>query len=205
MYNANYFGDFDVAAFLTVAFTLFFVGLVAYLRREDRREGYPLEDDVSGKLGDLAGELGIGYIGMHSRGTPETMQDLTDYDDVVAEVTASILSSCRRAAESGATDIYGDPGIGFAKTFSQNRVLLRATSVLAADLAREGFGLLIGVSKKGFLGEGLQGRRYPIGERSEQSLAAAVWAMANGAAILRVHDGIDTVRAAVLVGEIGTV
>ncbi|MEI6701459.1 MAG: dihydropteroate synthase, partial [Actinomycetota bacterium] len=79
------------------------------------------------------------------------------------------------------------------------------TSAIAADLAQEGFGLLIGVSRKAFLGEGLQGRQYPIEERSEQSLAAAVWAMANGAAILRVHDGIDTVRAAVLVGEIGTV
>ena len=167
--------------------------------------GATMLNDVSGNLGELAGELGIGYVGMHSRGTPETMQSLTEYDDVVAEVTASILASCRRAADSGATDIYGDPGIGFAKTFSQNRVLLRATSIIAADLAQEGFGLLIGVSKKGFLGEGLQGRQYPIGERSEQSLAAAVWAMANGAAILRAHDGIDTVRAAVLVGEIGTV
>lgn len=55
MYNANFFGDFDVAAFLTVAFTLFFVGLVAYLRREDRREGYPLEDDVTGRLEPSAG------------------------------------------------------------------------------------------------------------------------------------------------------
>ncbi|MEI6701808.1 MAG: dihydropteroate synthase, partial [Actinomycetota bacterium] len=66
--------------------------------------GATMLNDVSGNLGELAGELGIGYIGMHSRGTPETMQSLTDYDDVVAEVTASILTSCRRAAASGAMD-----------------------------------------------------------------------------------------------------
>jgi photosynthetic reaction center H subunit len=50
MYNPTLFGNFDVAAFLTTAFTLFFIGLVLYLRREDRREGYPLEDDVTGRL-----------------------------------------------------------------------------------------------------------------------------------------------------------
>jgi dihydropteroate synthase len=159
-------------------------------------------NDVSGELGWLAGELGVSYVGMHRRGTPKTMQQLTDYDDVVAEVTSAMLVSCRRARDAGAREVVGDPGIGFAKTFSQNRVLLRATRHMADALAAEGFGLLIGVSRKGFLSEGLANRQYPVGERCEQSVAAAVWAMVNGAKILRVHDGPETVYAArIVAGE----
>ena len=55
MYNAEFFGTFDVTALVLLVFTLFFFGLVIYLRREDRREGYPLEDDVSGRLEPLSG------------------------------------------------------------------------------------------------------------------------------------------------------
>jgi dihydropteroate synthase len=123
----------------------------------------------------------------------------------VGEVRAVLLARCRVARDAGASAVYGDPGIGFAKTFAQNRTLLAHTRDLAEALAAEGFGLLVGVSKKGFLSEGPGGRRYPVEERGDQSLAASVWAMANGAAMVRVHDGLDTVRAAVLVGEVGTV
>jgi dihydropteroate synthase len=160
-------------------------------------------NDVSGELGSLAGELGASYIGMHRRGTPKTMQQMTDYDDVVAEVLGAMLVSCRRAKDSGSPRVVGDPGIGFAKTFQQNRVLLKATRQMASRLAEEGFELLIGVSRKGFLSEGLSQRQYPVGERLEQSVAAAVWAMVNGAKILRVHDGPETVYAARVVSEEG--
>ena len=160
-------------------------------------------NDVSGELGALAGELGASYIGMHRRGTPKTMQSMTNYDDVVDEVTDVMVEACRRAKAAGSPQVVGDPGIGFAKTFSQNRVLLKATRQMADRLANEGFGLLIGVSRKGFLSEGLGQRQYPVGERLEQSVAAAVWAMVNGAKILRVHDGPETVFAAQLVSEEG--
>jgi len=172
--------------------------------REAVAYGATMLNDVSGELGSLAGELQVAYVGMHRRGTPKTMQQLCDYDDVVAEVTACMVTSCRRAKEAGSLEIYGDPGIGFAKTFAQNRSLLKACRQMADALAEEGFGLLIGVSRKGFLGEGLDGRRYPVGERLEQSVAAAVWAMVNGAKILRVHDGLATVAAAALVDKEGT-
>jgi dihydropteroate synthase len=160
-------------------------------------------NDVSGELGALAGELGACYVGMHRRGTPKTMQSMTDYDDVVLQVTEAMLVSCRRAKAAGAKEVVGDPGIGFSKTFAQNRVLLKATRQMADCLGSEGFGLLIGVSRKGFLSEGLGQRRYAVGERLEQSVAAAVWAMVNGAKILRVHDGPETVYAAKVVSEQG--
>lgn len=167
--------------------------------------GATMVNDVRGDLATLAGELGVAYVAMHSRGTPATMQDSTDYDDLVGEVTSVLLERCRVARDAGATAVYGDPGIGFAKTFAQNRTLLAHTRQLAEALGAQGFGLLVGVSRKGFLSDGPGGRRYPVGERGDQSLAASVWAMANGAAMVRVHDGLDTVRAAVLVGEVGTI
>jgi dihydropteroate synthase len=162
-------------------------------------------NDVGGQLAAIAGELGVAYIAMHARGNPKTMQEQTTYDDLLGEVTTVLLDRCHTAKEHGATAVYGDPGIGFAKTFEQNRFLLAHLSELASTLAAEGFGLLVGVSRKGFLSEGASGQRYPVEERGDQSLAASVWAMANGAAMVRVHDGLHTVRAAVLVGEVGTI
>ena len=167
--------------------------------------GATMINDVRGDLAALAGELGVAYVAMHARGNPETMQEQTTYDDLLGEVTTVLLDRCRTAKDHGATAVYGDPGIGFAKTFDQNRYLLAHLRELATALSAEGFGLLVGVSRKGFLSEGASGQRYPVVERGDQSLAASVWAMANGAAMVRVHDGLHTVRAAVLVGEVGTI
>ena len=165
--------------------------------------GASIVNDVSGSLAELAGELRVGYVAMHRRGTPQTMADLTDYQDLVGEVEAAILDIGARARAAGATEVWVDPGLGFAKTFEQNRILLAHTDRLAESAAREGFGLCIGASRKGFLSEGLDGRHWSVEERAEQSLAAATWALSNGATMVRVHDGLATVRAAQLVAGRG--
>src|SRR5690606_32297341 len=78
--------------------------------------GATLVNDVSCTLDGVAAELGVGWVAMHSRGDPRTMQTLTDYDDVVAEVRAHVVAAAERAAARGVGEVWIDPGIGFAKT-----------------------------------------------------------------------------------------
>ena len=127
---------------------------------------------------------------MHMQGTPETMQREPHYDDVVAEVRgflAARVAACR-AAGIDAARIVVDPGFGFGKTMQHNLALLRRLDALAPD----GIPVLAGLSRKGMLGV-LTGR--PVGERVHASVAAALAAVAHGAAIVRVHDVAATVDA----------
>ncbi len=165
--------------------------------------GARIVNDVSGTLAELAGELGVGYVAMHRRGDPTTMSQLTDYDDLVTEVLDEVLSIAERARAAGADPIWIDPGIGFAKDADQNRSLLKAVPRFARAARAQGFGLLVGLSKKRFLANGPSGQHYEVDERAEQSLAAATWVLANGATMVRAHDGLDHVRAAGLVGQTG--
>ncbi len=164
--------------------------------------GATLVNDVRGELWPIAAEQGAGWVSMHSRGTPRTMQSLTDYDDVVAEVHTLVLGAAARAREAGVGEVWVDPGIGFAKTAAQNVALLAALPELAAAAAAAGVGVLVGTSRKGFLGRyGAPSPDQPLGaeNRLEASLAFAVWAMACGVGMVRVHDVADTVRAAAIV------
>ena len=150
--------------------------------------GARIVNDVSGLRGDpemapLLARSGAAAILMHMRGTPATMQQEARYEDLLAEVAAELRVSLRLAREAGVTDdrIVIDPGIGFGKTSSHNlRILARLSSLAAIGLP-----LLVGVSRKSFLGT-LTG--LPVGERLEASLAAGAAAVMNGASILRVHD-----------------
>lgn len=165
--------------------------------------GATLVNDVSGRLWPVAAELGVGWVSMHRRGTPRTMQLLTEYDDVVGEVHAHVLDAAATARDAGVAEVWVDPGIGFSKTASQSVELLAALPELAAAAASTGAKVLVGTSRKSFLGHlAPPGREGPAGtdDRAEGSLATAVWAMAAGARMVRVHDVADTVRAAVLVG-----
>lgn len=157
--------------------------------------GAQIVNDVAGGEPDLlevVAETGAAYVLMHSRGTPATMRGLTDYDDVVAEVTAFLAEGLARCAAAGIDleRVAVDPGIGFAKTAEQSVALLRAVPGLRG-LARP---VLIGASRKSFLAALLDGA--PVTERLEGSLAVAAVAAAQGAGILRVHDVAATVRAA---------
>ena len=136
-------------------------------------------------------QAGAGYIIMHLRGTPRTMQDAPHFDDVVAEVTTELRVAVERAQAAGiaAGAIAIDPGIGFGKTLAQNLALLAAVPGLSA-LGRP---VLIGTSRKSFLGR-LTGVETPA-DRLAGSLASAVLAARDGARILRVHDVAATVEA----------
>jgi dihydropteroate synthase len=163
--------------------------------------GATLVNDVRGELWPVAAEMGVGWVSMHSRGTPRTMQSLTDYDDVVGEVLSCVLHAAARARDAGVDEVWVDPGIGFAKTAAQNIALLAALPELVAAATATGVGVLVGTSRKGFLGRyGARASDQPLGAESrlEASIATAVWAMASGVGMVRVHDVADTVRAAAL-------
>ncbi|WP_158745860.1 dihydropteroate synthase [Acidisphaera sp. L21] len=134
---------------------------------------------------------GCPVILMHMRGTPATMNSLAQYDDVAIEVAAELAASLSQAERAGIApgQVMLDPGIGFAKTAPQSVALLRNLGPLHA-LGRP---LLVGVSRKRFIGA-LGGQPVPK-ERLGGSLAAAVFALSRGAAMLRVHDVAATAEA----------
>lgn len=143
-----------------------------------------------GALKVLADHPRAGLCLMHMRGEPDTMSDLTDYDDVVADVADFLRRRLLAVSEAGIARerVMLDPGIGFAKTAVHNLALLSRQQELCA-LGRP---LLVGWSRKGTLGQ-VTGR--PVGERLAASVAAAMLSVQRGAAIVRVHDVAATVDA----------
>lgn len=161
-----------------------------------------LINDVSGLVTDpampeLVARTGVRVIITHNRDVPETMQDHAVYDDVVAEVLAELDQIRRRYLDAGVVQerIIVDPGIGFAKTAEQSWALLRHLERFTADGTR----VLLGVSRKGFLGELLadsSGRR-PAEGRDAATLALTALAADAGVWAVRVHDveaNLDAVR-----------
>jgi dihydropteroate synthase len=158
--------------------------------------GARIVNDISGLTFDpdaaaIVARAGCAVVLMHMRGTPDTMNTLARYDDVVAEVSAELADRLAAATAAGiaAERIVLDPGIGFAKTAEHNLVLLRGLPALR----RLGRPLLVGVSRKRFVGTitNVDEPRH----RLAGSLAAGLFAVARGAAILRVHDVAETVQA----------
>lgn len=160
--------------------------------------GATLVNDVGASLAAVAARHGVGFVAVHRKGTPQTMQEDPRYDDVVAEVTAFLRARAEEAQAVGVGEVWIDPGIGFGKTARHNLSLLRHLG----ELVRIGPPVLVGTSRKSFLGA-LSGHPgvAPVEERFEASLATAVWAMRSGAAMVRVHDVRATVQAARLVGD----
>jgi dihydropteroate synthase len=157
--------------------------------------GAHVVNDVSA-LGDpaMAGvvvETGAGLVLMHMRGSPRTMQDEPRYDDVAREVRGFLAARLAAAVEAGIAEdaVVLDPGIGFGKTVDHNLELLARVD----EIATLGRPVLVGVSRKRFLGALLGGA--PPEERLEAGLAAAALAVARGARIVRTHDVRATARA----------
>lgn len=137
----------------------------------------------------LAAELGCPVILMHAQGTPETMQDRPHYTAVVEEVLDWLegrIAACESAGIDRASMTI-DPGIGFGKRLEDNLVILRHTARFAA-LAPT----LIGTSRKSFI-QTIDGSA--VNQRLGGSLASALYAAKEGAAILRVHDVAETRQA----------
>ncbi|MGH7043653.1 MAG: dihydropteroate synthase [Acetobacteraceae bacterium] len=158
--------------------------------------GAAIVNDVSALAHDpeaapLLAARGTQVVLMHMRGTPETMNAHAIYTDIAAEVVAELAARMAVAEAAGiARDaICLDPGIGFAKHARHSIELLRRLPELAA-LGRP---ILVGVSRKSFIGR-LSGTAQPR-DRLGGSLAAGLFALSHGAAILRVHNVFETVRA----------
>lgn len=159
----------------------------ALVAREAVSAGARVLNDVSGSLVEVAGELGVGYVAMHSRGTPRTMQIDPHYDDVVRDVATALEVLAVRARDAGVTDLWLDPGIGFGKTVEHNLALVAHCGEFVSLAARHGAGVLMGTSRKGFLGR-MGTEDLDVGERLEGSIATAAWSLLSGVAMIRVHD-----------------
>ncbi|NGM72677.1 dihydropteroate synthase [Sphingobacterium sp. SGL-16] len=150
------------------------------------KSGAHIINDISGGLLDedmfkTVAELKVPYILMHMRGTPETMQQLTDYDDVVNDVAVDLGDKISKLRELGVKDIILDPGFGFAKTIEQNYELLMRVN----ELHYHGLPILGGISRKSMIYK-------KLGVTPQESLNATTalntLLLERGVQILRVHD-----------------
>ena len=161
--------------------------------------GATLINDVSASLWDVAAECGVGWVAMHMKGEPGTMQEAPVYDDVVGEVAAFLVDRATRAADAGVQEIWIDPGIGFGKTREHNLALLSSIDRLAGL----GWPVLVGTSRKAMLGHLLAESdgvaEVPPDDRLAGSIASEVWAMHLGARMIRAHDVRSAVQAAKVV------
>lgn len=154
-------------------------------------------------LADEVAKANAGLVLMHSHGTPKTMQQLPPAEDIMTEVIEGLRESIAVAQQHGvaAESIAIDPGIGFGKTAEQNIELIAKLDQFAEAFA--GFPIVIGTSRKSFIGKLLDGA--PADQRLYGTIASTVASVMNGAHIVRVHDvkaAVDAVRVAdALVGK----
>ena len=149
--------------------------------------GADIINDISGGELDPAmfatvAELGVPYILMHMRGTPQTMQSLCDYSNLELEITSWLADRIHRLREMGVADIIADPGFGFSKTLEQNYRLLASLPLIGRALEVP---LLVGLSRKSMLTRLLS---ITSDEAVSATTAANMLALQGGASILRVHD-----------------
>jgi dihydropteroate synthase len=163
--------------------------------------GAEIINDVSGlrsdpHIADVAKRRGVPLILMHMRGEPRTMQKGPFARDVVRDVTQGLRWSITRAQKAGIakSQIVMDPGIGFGKSFEQNYELLRRLP----ELAKLGHPLLVGTSRKGFLGAALarDAKAVLAGDRAWATAATLTASILGGAHIVRVHDVAEMVQIA---------
>ncbi|MFZ3192376.1 MAG: dihydropteroate synthase [Moraxellaceae bacterium] len=143
-----------------------------------------------------AARLGLPVVLMHNRGEPSQMNALAHYEDVVAEVRYELSQRVAAAVAAGIhhKNIVLDVGFGFAKTAEQNLILLKHLSALAGL----DYPILAGISRKRVLGQVLAdatGQPRPVHERVDAGVAAALYAVQQGARLIRTHDVRPTVDA----------
>jgi dihydropteroate synthase len=162
--------------------------------------GAVIVNDITGlgaepELAGVAARRGAALILMHIKGSPRTMQDDPQYADLMGEIIAYLRAGCDRAVAAGVPrdHLWIDPGIGFGKTIDHNLEILRRLG----ELRSLGLPVLVGTSRKGFLGRILGGR--PPQERVAATGATVAVSIAHGADIVRVHDvgpAVDVARVA---------
>lgn len=157
-------------------------------------------NDISGgtldpDMCDTVAALHCAYILMHMRGNPSTMQSLTDYDDVTADVISDLSAKVHDLRLKGVNDIIIDPGFGFAKTVDQNYQLLAEMK----NFSIFGYPVLAGLSRKSMIFRTLG--NTPADCLNGTSVLNTI-ALLNGADILRVHDVRQAAEAVRLVGKL---
>jgi len=163
--------------------------------------GAALINDITGlrdkRLAKLIARYKAGVVLMHMKGTPRTMQKNTQYKSLISEIMAYLDGSVKIALDAGISKekIIVDPGIGFGKDLEHNLEILKRLS----EFKSLGFPLLIGVSRKSFIGK--LTNTLPQ-ERLYASIAASILAVINGANIVRVHDVKQTKEALLIIDAI---
>lgn len=157
--------------------------------------GASLVNDVSGgnldgKMFKTVAEMGVPYILMHMRGTPQSMKTLANYDHLLIDISTELLAKCKQLKDLGLKDIIIDPGFGFAKTIAQNYDILRNLGYFK----RLKFPILAGLSRKSMIYKTLDtSAREALNGTTALNMAALI----NGASILRVHDvkeAVETIK-----------
>ena len=163
--------------------------------------GAQIINDISGlkndpRIAEVAARHGVPVILMHRRGESRTMQEGGFARDVMKDVVLGLRKSVATARKAGVakTQIIVDPGIGFGKSFAQNHEVLQKLR----QLTKLGYPLLVGSSRKGFLGAtlGRDGKPAPPEERIWGTAATVTASILNGAHIVRVHDVAEMVQVA---------
>jgi dihydropteroate synthase len=169
--------------------------------------GAQILNDISGlcsdpRLAQVAAKFRAPLILMHMRGNPRTMQKGPFARDVLKDVTQGLRRSVAIARKAGVarSQIVIDPGIGFGKSFLQNYELLAKLP----ELAKLGFPILVGTSRKGFLGATLakNGKHAPPNERLWGTAATVAASILHGAHIVRVHDVAQMAQVARTVDQV---
>ncbi len=163
--------------------------------RQAVQAGACLINDVSGGNLDetmfpTVAQLGVPYVLMHMRGTPQTMTQMTSYNHLVTEILQELQTKLRVLRSLGVADVVIDPGFGFAKTVAQNFELVNSLEAFQALDAP----LLVGLSRKSLIWRTLG---TTAGEALNGTTVLNTLALQKGASLLRVHDvkpAIETIK-----------
>ncbi len=166
--------------------------------------GAKIVNDISGlrfspEIADIAAQTGAGLVVMHIKGTPQNMQKDPHYIDLINEIKDDLNQSIKTALNAGMpkTAVVIDPGIGFGKTAEDNYRLIKKLP----DFCQMGFPILVGPSRKSFIGKILG---LGPSQRLEGTAAAVTACIMNGAHIIRVHDVKEIKRVAAIADAIIT-
>lgn len=176
---------------------LFSVDTTKYkVAEESLKRGAHIINDVSGlqkelRFAELCSAYNAGYILMHSRGDPKTMQINPVYENVVDDIYKFLKERIEQLRKAGVSTVVIDPGIGFGKTLQHNLDIIKELQKFVTLECP----VMVGASRKSMIGKLLDGR--PAKERIAGTLAVHYHCLMNGANILRVHDvkeAVDTVK-----------
>lgn len=172
----------------------------ASIAKEAIESGAHIINDISGgnldqEMFKTVGKLGVPYILMHMKGTPQTMKNLTDYNDLFGEIKLYFSEKIAQLKQAGIKDIVLDLGFGFAKNIPQNFELLKQL----ADFRTLGFPILAGLSRKRMIYKTLD---IDANEALNGTTILNTIALLGGASILRVHDVKEAREAILLINKI---